>query len=109
MMMITYLSDTSSMMVQNITDNTPRILASTTGSGWEPVKVACSAYSGLVPMSPYTTPIAHSTRGGNFCFVCVLSIPNHSLWKNEAALYACVKWNAILGSLCNGYRRNAIY
>src|SRR5674476_236860 len=70
-MMTTYLNDTSNMMVQNITDRTPRILAATTGSGWGPVKVACIAYSGLVPISPYTTPIAPSTSGDNFCFVCV--------------------------------------
>src|SRR5665647_830655 len=77
-MSATYLNDTSSMMVQNNTDNTPKILASMTGSGWVPEKVAWIAYKGLVPISPYTTPMAPSMRGGNFCLVCVLTISRPS-------------------------------
>ena len=30
--------------------------------------VVCSVYSGLVPMSPYTTPIAASINAGVDCF-----------------------------------------
>ncbi len=58
MTMATYFRVTNAMMVQKIRDNTPRMLAGSTAMGWCPAKVSLSAYSGLVPISPKTTPIA---------------------------------------------------
>ena len=51
-MIATYLIETSSITVQNISDSTPITLWALTTSGWCPPKVSLMAYSGLVPMSP---------------------------------------------------------
>ena len=63
MITLTYLSVTTSIIAQNTSDRMPSTLA---GSGCRPYfspKASLSVYSGLVPMSPNTTPIAPSTRG----------------------------------------------
>jgi hypothetical protein len=39
-----------------------------TAIGWWPLKISFSAYSGLVPMSPKTTPIAATVSAGSACF-----------------------------------------
>ncbi len=61
MMMVTYFSVTTIISAQNTSDRMPRIVS------WFPIRPKCgenasfSVYSGLVPMSPNTTPIAPST------------------------------------------------
>ena len=64
MMMSTYLIVTRIMIAQKIRDRTPRMLSGVTGIGWWPLKISFSAYSGLVPMSPKTTPIAATVSAG---------------------------------------------
>ena len=54
----TYLSVTTTMSAHAISESTPTTLSCTTGKLWPPPKDSFIAYSGLVPMSPYTTPIA---------------------------------------------------
>lgn len=46
-----------------INDSTPRTFACVGGMGWEPKKHSRIAYSGLVPISPYTTPNAVNVSG----------------------------------------------
>jgi Pyridoxamine 5'-phosphate oxidase len=54
---LTYLSDTMIMSDQNTSDITPYTEARVTCTAWlSTVKTAWIAYSGLVPMSPNTTP-----------------------------------------------------
>ena len=53
----TYLNETMIVIVQKIRDNTPRMFSGVAGT-WPAWKTSLSAYSGLVPMSPYTTPRA---------------------------------------------------
>jgi len=55
----TYLSVTTTMSDQKNSDNTPSTFASVMGTGaWLLANTSLSAYRGLVPMSPYTTPKA---------------------------------------------------
>ena len=55
----TYFSETTTVNVQNTSDKMPRMLSGVSGTRpW--AKTSFSAYSGLVPMSPYTTPMAAS-------------------------------------------------
>src|SRR5262245_30822333 len=56
----TYLIDTISVTAQKMSDSTPNTLASVSGSLCAPPNASWKAYSGLVPMSPKTTPIAPS-------------------------------------------------
>jgi len=40
------------------------MLSGVTGIGWWPLKISFRAYSGLVPMSPKTTPMAATVSAG---------------------------------------------
>ncbi len=63
MMKPAYLIDTTTISAQKINDATPYTLAAVMCDvALYDVKIACSVYSGLVPMSPYTTPSAPGTR-----------------------------------------------
>src|SRR5690606_31898861 len=56
----TYLTDTTTTSAQNTSEHAPTTFDVVTGRWWpcEPWNVSRSAYSGLVPMSPNTTPSA---------------------------------------------------
>jgi hypothetical protein len=58
----TYLTDTTITSAQKISDSTPSTLAAVTGIPCVPWKASLMVYRGLVPMSPYTTPIAATAR-----------------------------------------------
>ena len=60
---MTYLTVTMSMIAHTMVETTPRAL-SRVGSTIPPSRLntVCIAYSGLVPMSPKTTPKAPRTR-----------------------------------------------
>src|SRR5688500_3035418 len=62
MMSTTYFSDTTIISAQNIVESPPRMFAGLSGMPWSGEKVSLTAYSGLVPMSPKTTPKAASVR-----------------------------------------------
>ena len=60
----TYFKDTTTLSVQNTSDRMPRMFSGV--SGTRPLaKTSFRAYSGLVPMSPYTTPMAASVRAAS--------------------------------------------
>lgn len=54
----TYLMPTTRMIAQNNSEITPRIALGVRGMPWAGLNASLSEYSGLVPMSPKTTPIA---------------------------------------------------
>ena len=54
----TYLSDTTITSDQKMVDSPPKMLAWVSGMPCAGEKVSFTAYSGLVPMSPNTTPSA---------------------------------------------------
>ena len=54
---VTYFRETMTVSVQNRMDSTPYTLAWVKGT-WPEPKTSFTAYSTLVPMSPYTTPMA---------------------------------------------------
>ena len=54
----TYLSDTTITSDQKMVDRPPKMLAGVSGMPCAGEKVSLTAYSGLVPMSPNTTPSA---------------------------------------------------
>jgi len=56
----TYLSETMIVTAQNIIDRTGKTLSGVSGSPCGCAKASLKAYSGLVPMSPNTTPSAPS-------------------------------------------------
>jgi len=56
----TYFRETVIVIAQKTTERMPRTLASVTATGCGPLKISLTVYSGLVPMSPKTTPIAAS-------------------------------------------------
>ncbi len=58
MITVTYFSVTMTIIDQNIRLTMPYICSSSSGRRWWPANVSRIAYSGLVPMSPKTTPIA---------------------------------------------------
>jgi len=58
MMSTTYFSDTTIISAQKIVDSPPRMLSGVSGMPWSGENVSLTAYSGLVPMSPKTTPSA---------------------------------------------------
>ena len=60
MISTTYLSDTTIISAQKIVDMPPRMLAALSAMPWSGEKVSFTAYRGLVPMSPNTTPSAAS-------------------------------------------------
>src|SRR5260370_22229381 len=60
MMRITYLTDTTIINDQKIAETPPRTFAVEKGMPWLGLNTSFTAYSGLVPMSPYTTPRAAS-------------------------------------------------
>ena len=63
MMNPAYLIDTTTISAQKINDAIPYTVAGVICAvALYELKMACSVYSGLVPMSPYTTPSAPSTR-----------------------------------------------
>jgi hypothetical protein len=49
-----------------MSERTPRTFSTVGGTECDPKKHSRIAYSGLVPMSPYTTPIAVRVRGRSF-------------------------------------------
>ncbi len=55
---VRYLTLTTITSDQTNSDSTPSTLSRVTATACEPAKVSCSAYSGLVPRSPNTTPSA---------------------------------------------------
>lgn len=59
-MKVTYLSATTTISDQMITDKIPRILSGVIGAGWGPAKISFIVYSGLALISPNTTPSAVS-------------------------------------------------
>src|SRR5215213_4108594 len=58
MMSVTYLTLTTIVIAQNMSDRTPYTLPESGSRVWTPLKTSFMAYSGLVPMSPNTTPSA---------------------------------------------------
>ena len=61
-MNMTYLTVTTIVSDQKIRDMTPRMLSGVMVMAWGPWKHSLTVYSGLVPMSPYTTPRAPRAR-----------------------------------------------
>ena len=59
-MNVTYLTETTSVTAQNIIDSTASTFSVVRGSACVPPNASLNAYSGLVPISPYTTPSAAS-------------------------------------------------
>ena len=59
----TYLIVMTTTSDQKTSESTPRTFASVGATPCAPPKHSRIAYSGLVPMSPYTTPIAASDNG----------------------------------------------
>src|SRR5262249_53616067 len=63
MMKLTYNTDTIIVSVQKTSEITPYTCDCVACTAWlSDVKTACTAYNGLVPMSPYTTPRAPKAR-----------------------------------------------
>ncbi len=60
MISTTYLSDTITISDQKMVDRPPSTFSAVSGMPWLGEKVSLTAYSGLVPMSPKTTPSATS-------------------------------------------------
>src|SRR5579884_1282738 len=61
MMNITYLTETTIVIDQNTSEITPYTSLGVAWTAWRlAVNTVCRAYSGLVPMSPNTTPSAPS-------------------------------------------------
>ena len=58
MISTTYLAVTTISRLQKISDSTPSTASGDCGSPPVAASDCSSAYSGLVPMSPYTTPVA---------------------------------------------------
>ncbi len=54
----TYFSDTTTISAQKISDSTPSTASGVTVRPWAGLRHSLKAYSGLVPMSPNTTPNA---------------------------------------------------
>ena len=74
MMMATYLIVTVSMIAQKMSDSTPSTCGSSGTSGCAPWNDSFIAYSGEVPISPKTTPMALSARAAAlFCLGVVVS------------------------------------
>ena len=69
MMNRTYFSDTTPTSDQNASDSTPSTLSAVGATPCLP-KASCSAYSGLVAMSPKTMPSAAMASTGNRCRAC---------------------------------------
>ena len=63
----TYFSETTIISVQKIAETPPMTLAAVSGIPYSGLKVSFAAYSGLVPMSPYTTPNASSANAAVDC------------------------------------------
>ena len=59
----TYFSVTTMISAQEISDSTPSTLSWLPATGWLPLNASRMAYSGLVPISPKTTPIAATVSG----------------------------------------------
>jgi hypothetical protein len=53
-----YLNETMKLMDQKMRERTPITFSRLGATLWCPLKHSLMAYSGLVPMSPYTTPSA---------------------------------------------------
>ncbi len=53
-----YLKVTTKVIAQNTSETTPTTFSGVGATPCGPLKHSLSAYSGLVPMSPYTTPRA---------------------------------------------------
>ena len=74
-------------MHQKISDNIPSTVDSLIAI-WAEIKHSLSAYKGLVPMSPNTTPSAASVIAGNAAFFAVLCI--FRLLKNRHYFFAII-------------------
>ena len=61
---VTYLSETMTVTVHTTSDSTPYTWAVVSAT-WPELKTSLSAYSTLVPISPYTTPKAPRVRAAN--------------------------------------------
>ena len=68
MMNTTYLSDTTMISAQKTNDKIPMTLGAVAASGWWPANTSFKVYSGLVPMSPNTTPMAATDKPRTPCF-----------------------------------------
>ncbi len=66
----TYLSDTTITIAQNSMEMMPSTAALENGMPCSGLKHSLSAYSGLVPMSPNTTPTAPTTEARRFTLDC---------------------------------------
>ncbi len=77
MMNTTYLSDTTRISDQNTSDSTPNTLVSFSAMACGPWKASRMVYSGLVPMSPKTTPTAATARPATpaLASFCSLGLP----------------------------------
>ncbi len=64
----TYFSVTTMISAQEMSDSTPSTLSWLAATGWLPLNASRMAYSGLVPISPKTTPIAATVSGRTPCF-----------------------------------------
>ena len=72
-MKATYLTDTTIMRAQTISDKMPNILTSVRGTGCAPTeKTSFMVYRGLVPMSPKTTPSAAKVSAESFVLLPVV-------------------------------------
>ena len=71
----TYVTVTMIVTDQKISETTPKMLScdTLTGCGSPGLKSVCTVYSGLVPMSPKTTPRAPSARAA-----CAAAPPAHA-------------------------------
>ena len=73
----TYFSVTTSIRPQKITDTAPIRCAASSGMPVAGLKTSFMVYSGLVPMSPYTTPIAPRVRAAKLSRLAVLLMSIH--------------------------------
>jgi hypothetical protein len=68
----TYFSVTTSIRPQKMTDTAPIRCVASRGMPVAGLKTSFMVYSGLVPMSPYTTPIAPRARAAKLSRLAVL-------------------------------------
>ena len=61
-----YFTLTTQISDHTIIDSTPMTFSAVGSTPWALLKHSFSAYSGLVPMSPYTTPSAVSVSSASF-------------------------------------------
>src|SRR5512145_2305340 len=81
----TYLSEMTIVTAQKIIDSTPSTVSGALPIPWGPTRLSRNAYSGLVPMSPYTTPSAATTiaEACRFPVTCSLAMKCGSLLRGR--------------------------